>query len=63
MGFEKDYAPYVTSGKGTIQFPLDKPLPLKLIRKIAKFRVQDIKDKEKDKAAKKSKTVPRKKKL
>jgi uncharacterized protein YdhG (YjbR/CyaY superfamily) len=59
-GFEKDYAPYVTSGKGTIQFPLDKPLPLKLIRKIAKFRIQD--NKEKEKIVKKSKVSPRKRK-
>lgn len=59
-GFEKDYALYVTSGKGTIQFPLDKPLPLKLIRKIAKFRIQD--NKEKDKIVKNSKVSPRKRK-
>ena len=28
-------------GKGTLQFPLDKPLPLDLVAKIVKFRVQD----------------------
>jgi uncharacterized protein YdhG (YjbR/CyaY superfamily) len=27
--------------KGSIQFPLDKPLPLSLIRKIAAFRVKE----------------------
>ena len=32
---------YNTSGKGTIQFPLDKPLPLALIRKIVAFRVEE----------------------
>ena len=53
-GFEKEFAPYKTSGKGTIQFPLDKPLPLKLIKKIAKFRVQQSLAKEKTKTVKKS---------
>jgi uncharacterized protein YdhG (YjbR/CyaY superfamily) len=37
--FAPELAPYQTS-KGTIKFPLDKPLPLPLIRKIIKFRVQ-----------------------
>lgn len=32
---------YKTSGKGTIQFPLDKPLPLPLIRKIVQFRLKE----------------------
>lgn len=36
--FEKDFLPYKTSGKGTIQFQLDKPIPLDLITKIVKFR-------------------------
>jgi uncharacterized protein YdhG (YjbR/CyaY superfamily) len=41
---------YKTSGKGTIQFPLDQPLPLPLIRKIVAFRVQEnIANKEKAK--------------
>jgi uncharacterized protein YdhG (YjbR/CyaY superfamily) len=37
--FEKELAPYLT-GKGTAQFPIDKPLPLGLITKIVKFRVK-----------------------
>jgi uncharacterized protein YdhG (YjbR/CyaY superfamily) len=28
--------------KGSVQFPLDKPMPLKLIEKIVKFRVKEI---------------------
>lgn len=28
-------------GKGSVQFPLDEPLPLKLITKITKFRVAE----------------------
>lgn len=39
--FEKNFSSYKTSGKGTIQFPLDKPMPLKLISKILKFRVKE----------------------
>ena len=39
--FEKDFSAYKTSGKGTIQFPLDQPMPLKLISKILKFRVKE----------------------
>lgn len=29
------------SGKGSVQFPLDKPMPLTLITKIVKFRVRE----------------------
>jgi uncharacterized protein YdhG (YjbR/CyaY superfamily) len=32
---------YKTSGKGTVQFPLNKPLPLALIREIVRFRVKE----------------------
>ncbi len=39
--FEKDFLSYKTSGKGTIQFPSDKPMPLKLITKIVKFRLKE----------------------
>ena len=38
--FQKEVSPY-KAGKGTLKFPLDKPLPLKLIRKIVKFRVAE----------------------
>jgi uncharacterized protein YdhG (YjbR/CyaY superfamily) len=37
--FKDEIAPYV-SGKGTLQFPLDQPIPFKLITKIVKFRVK-----------------------
>jgi uncharacterized protein YdhG (YjbR/CyaY superfamily) len=36
--FGKNLSKFKT-GKGSIQFPLEKPLPLSLIRKIIKFRV------------------------
>lgn len=39
--FEKNFSFYKTSGKGTIQFPLDKPIPLDLIIKIAAFRIAE----------------------
>jgi len=38
--FKKELAIY-QKGKGTLQFPLDKPLPLGLITKIVKFRVKE----------------------
>ena len=37
--FHKELKPYV-AGKGTVRFPLDKPLPLPLIRKMVKFAVK-----------------------
>jgi uncharacterized protein YdhG (YjbR/CyaY superfamily) len=36
--FKREISKYKNS-KGTIQFPLDKPLPLDLITKIVRFRV------------------------
>jgi len=38
--FEKQVASYV-DGKGTIKFPLDKPIPMKLISKIIKLRIAE----------------------
>ncbi len=38
LNFTKELERYVTS-KGAIQFPLDKPLPVKLIAMITKFRL------------------------
>jgi len=41
--FKDELADYKT-GKDTIQFPYDKPLPAQLIRKIAEFRVKDVRE-------------------
>ncbi len=38
--FKKELEKYKTS-KGAIQFPIDKPLPLTLIDKIVKFRIEE----------------------
>ena len=38
--FEEEISPYV-SGKGTLQFPMNKPIPYKLITKIVKFRAKE----------------------
>jgi len=38
--FKKELSPYKTS-TGTVQFPIDRPLPLELIGKIVKFRVAE----------------------
>ncbi len=33
-----------TTGKDTIQIPYDKPLPRKLIQKIAQYRIKDVRE-------------------
>ena len=38
--FKKELSVY-KGGKGTVQFPLDKPMPLNLITRIVKFRVKE----------------------
>jgi uncharacterized protein YdhG (YjbR/CyaY superfamily) len=38
--FAKELSKFVTA-RGSIQFPLEKPLPLPLIRKITEFRVRE----------------------
>jgi uncharacterized protein YdhG (YjbR/CyaY superfamily) len=43
--FEDDLAKYKT-GKGSIQFPYDQPLPKTLIRKIAALRVKELREKD-----------------
>lgn len=45
---KKELSVYKT-GKGSIQFPLEKPMPLDLITKIVKFRVKENLQKEKTK--------------
>jgi uncharacterized protein YdhG (YjbR/CyaY superfamily) len=46
--FQKDLSGYKTS-KGTIQFPIDKPIPFGLITRIVKFRVKENLEKAKAK--------------
>ena len=46
VAFKKELSVY-KGGKGTVQFPLDKPMPLNLITKIVKFRVKENLKKEK----------------
>jgi uncharacterized protein YdhG (YjbR/CyaY superfamily) len=49
--FEKELSIY-KQGKGSVQFPLDKPLPLSLITKIVKYRVKENLEKAKAKKKK-----------
>ena len=42
--FKADLAPY-KQAKGSVQFPLDKPLPLSLIAQIVRFRVKENQEK------------------
>jgi uncharacterized protein YdhG (YjbR/CyaY superfamily) len=44
--FEKEIKPY-RSGKGTVQFQLDKPLPIDLITKIVRFRMKENRKQQK----------------
>jgi uncharacterized protein YdhG (YjbR/CyaY superfamily) len=46
--FKNELVKYKTS-KGAIQFPIDKPLPLTLIKKIVKFRVEEDAKSQKNK--------------
>ncbi len=53
--FQNELAKYANS-KGAVQFPLEQPLPLKLISKIVKFRVAENLKKAELKAAKRAKS-------
>jgi uncharacterized protein YdhG (YjbR/CyaY superfamily) len=44
--FLKELSSYQTS-KGTIQFPLDKPVPYDLVERIARFRAEETRKKKK----------------
>lgn len=46
--FQKEIAGY-KQAKGSVQFPLDKPLPLALVTKMVKFRVKENLEKAKAK--------------
>jgi uncharacterized protein YdhG (YjbR/CyaY superfamily) len=50
--FEQKLSEYKSS-KGTVQFPIDKPLPYELISEMVKFRVTENKKKAESKVKKK----------
>ena len=50
--FKQELSAYA-GGKGTVQFPLDKPIPLDLIRRIVKFSAKTILEKTAAKAKQK----------
>ncbi len=56
--FKQDLAAYKSS-KGAVQFPLDRPVPHALIRKIVKFRVQENEARAKAKARPKAEKTKR----
>lgn len=45
--FKKELAKY-KSGKGSVQFPIDEPMPLDLIAKIVAYRVRENREKGKE---------------
>lgn len=51
--FKKELSVY-KGAKGSVQFPLDEPLPVSLITKIVKLRVKENLEKAKEKELKKS---------
>jgi uncharacterized protein YdhG (YjbR/CyaY superfamily) len=44
--FQQELAPYEVD-KGTIRFPFSKPVPVKLIGRIARFRAREVVEREK----------------
>lgn len=46
--FKKELSGY-KGGKGTVQFPINQPLPLKLINTIVKYRVKENEERKKGK--------------
>ncbi len=45
QAFKKELSMYKTA-KGSIQFPMDKPIPFDLIKRIVKFRMKEITEKK-----------------
>jgi uncharacterized protein YdhG (YjbR/CyaY superfamily) len=52
--FKKEISIY-KNAKGSVQFPLDRPLPLDLVKQIVQFRITENLDKEELKKLKKKK--------
>ncbi len=54
--FKKELAPY-KQGKGSVQFPLDRPIPFELVRKIVAYRAAEERTATSARAAARGKTV------
>ncbi len=46
--FKKELSPY-KHAKGSVQFPLDQPIPYDLVRRIVEYRVNEIRKKRSEK--------------
>jgi len=58
--FKDELAPY-ESGKGSIKFPMDAPIPFDLVKRVVEFRVRENMEKgKKPSPVRKSKTVEKK---
>jgi uncharacterized protein YdhG (YjbR/CyaY superfamily) len=42
--FKKELSPY-KGARGSVQFPIDKPIPLELVKRIVKYRVKEMLEK------------------
>ena len=51
VAFQKELSPYKQT-KGTVQFPIDKPIPFDLVKKIVGFRIKENLAKKVQKKAK-----------
>jgi len=54
LEFDEELAPYKT-GKGSVNFPLDQPIPYELIARIVRHRVEENVQKAQHKSQKRSK--------
>ena len=54
----KDALSAYNSAKGSVQFPLDSPIPYNLIKRIVKFRVKECRDKISSKPMGKKRSKP-----
>ncbi len=52
QAFQKELSVY-KNAKGSVQFPIDKPLPLELVRRIVQFRVAENLKRAEEKSSKK----------
>jgi uncharacterized protein YdhG (YjbR/CyaY superfamily) len=49
--FKDKLAPYEVNNKGTIRFPLNEPVPVRLIEALARFRAKEVARRAKSKTA------------